>query len=450
MTREVGWSRHPCMLTSQPSHLVRFNLNMIYELLIGLRYTRAQPRNSTSGSSNRFVSFIALISLLGLALGVAALIVVLSVMNGFQKELRTRILGVVSHVQISAQDGALADWQATLDIAVKNPHVIAAAPFVQEQGMLSFDGEVRGMIVRGVLPEMENRVADFAAHMRIGKLDALKAGEFGMILGSELARALHVVVGDKVTLLAPQGLVTPVAVMPRMKQFKIVGIFEVGMFEFDSGLALVHLSDAQTLYRMGADVSGVRLKVDDLFAAPRIGREIIPTLRFAAPNAWISDWTRSHANFFRAVEIEKRMMFLILLLIVAVAAFNIVSTLVMAVQDKRADIAILRTLGASPRSIMSIFIVQGMLIGLVGLAAGVIGGVILALNVDVVVPALERTLGLQFLAKDVYYISDLPSDLQWRDVTIISVVSFVLTVAATLYPSWRAAKTQPAEALRYE
>ncbi|MBK9520811.1 MAG: lipoprotein-releasing ABC transporter permease subunit [Rhodocyclaceae bacterium] len=423
---------------------------MIYELLIGLRYTRAQPRNSTSGSSNRFVSFIALISLLGLALGVAALIVVLSVMNGFQKELRTRILGVVSHVQISAQDGALADWQATLDIAVKNPHVIAAAPFVQEQGMLSFDGEVRGMIVRGVLPEMENRVADFAAHMRIGKLDALKAGEFGMILGSELARALHVVVGDKVTLLAPQGLVTPVAVMPRMKQFKIVGIFEVGMFEFDSGLALVHLSDAQTLYRMGADVSGVRLKVDDLFAAPRIGREIIPTLRFAAPNAWISDWTRSHANFFRAVEIEKRMMFLILLLIVAVAAFNIVSTLVMAVQDKRADIAILRTLGASPRSIMSIFIVQGMLIGLVGLAAGVIGGVILALNVDVVVPALERTLGLQFLAKDVYYISDLPSDLQWRDVTIISVVSFVLTVAATLYPSWRAAKTQPAEALRYE
>lgn len=436
------------MLTSHPSHLVRFYSIMIYELLIGLRYTRAQPRQS--GSSNRFISFIALISLLGLALGVAALIVVLSVMNGFQKELRTRILGVVSHVQISAQDGALTDWQTTMQLAVRNPRVLAAAPFVQEQGMLSFDGEVRGMIVRGVLPEMENGVADFAAHMRVGQLATLRAGEFGMILGSELARALRVAVGDKVTLLAPQGLVTPVAVMPRMKQFRIVGIFEVGMFEFDSGLALIHLSDAQTLYRMGDDVSGVRLKVDDLFAAPRIGREIIPTLRTVAPNVWVSDWTRSHANFFRAVEIEKRMMFLILLLIVAVAAFNIVSTLVMAVQDKRADIAILRTLGASPQSIMSIFVVQGMLIGLIGLAAGVAGGVVLALNVDVVVPALERTLGLQFLAKDVYYISDLPSDLQWRDVGIISVVSFVLTVLATLYPSWRASKTQPAEALRYE
>lgn len=436
------------MLTSHPSHLVRFYSIMIYELLIGLRYTRAQPRQS--GSSNRFISFIALISLLGLALGVAALIVVLSVMNGFQKELRTRILGVVSHVQISAQDGALTDWQTTMQLAVRNQRVLAAAPFVQEQGMLSFDGEVRGMIVRGVLPEMENGVADFAAHMRVGQLATLRAGEFGMILGSELARALRVAVGDKVTLLAPQGLVTPVAVMPRMKQFRIVGIFEVGMFEFDSGLALIHLSDAQTLYRMGDDVSGVRLKVDDLFAAPRIGREIIPTLRTVAPNVWVSDWTRSHANFFRAVEIEKRMMFLILLLIVAVAAFNIVSTLVMAVQDKRADIAILRTLGASPQSIMSIFVVQGMLIGLIGLAAGVAGGVVLALNVDVVVPALERTLGLQFLAKDVYYISDLPSDLQWRDVGIISVVSFVLTVLATLYPSWRASKTQPAEALRYE
>ena len=423
---------------------------MIYELLIGLRYTRAQPRQSGAGSSNRFISFIALISLLGLALGVAALIVVLSVMNGFQKELRTRILGVVSHVQINAQDGALTDWQSTLQVAAKHPRVLAAAPFVQEQGMLSFDGEVRGMLVRGVLPEMENRVADFAGHMRIGKMENLRAGEFGMVLGSELARALHVVVGDKVTLLAPQGLVTPVAVMPRMKQFRVIGIFEVGMFEFDSGLALIHMSDAQALYRMGEDVSGVRLKVDELFAAPQISRELLPALRAVAPDAWVSDWTRSHANFFRAVDIEKRMMFLILLLIVAVAAFNIVSTLVMAVQDKRADIAILRTLGASPQSIMCIFIVQGMLIGMVGLAVGVGGGVALALNVDVVVPALERMLGMQFLAKDVYYISDLPSDLHWDDVGIISVVSFVLTVVATLYPSWRASLTQPAEALRYE
>jgi lipoprotein-releasing system permease protein len=268
-----------------------------------------------------------------------------------------------------------------------------------------------------------------------------------MVLGSELARALRVQVGEKVTLLAPQGLVTPAAVLPRMKQFRVIGIFEVGMYEFDSGLALVHLGDAQTLYRMGQAVSGVRLKIDDLFAAQQVGREL---LRFLPVDAWVTDWTRSHANFFRAVEIEKRMMFLILLLIVAVAAFNIVSTLVMAVQDKRADIAILRTLGASPRSIMSIFIVQGTLIGVSGLALGVCGGVALALNIDVVVPALERVLGVQFLAKDVYYISDLPSDLHWNDVGIISAVSFVLTLLATLYPSWRASRTPPAEALRYE
>jgi lipoprotein-releasing system permease protein len=313
--------------------------------------------------------------------------------------------------------------------------------------MLSFDGQVRGMMVRGILPEAEDKVADFARYMKAGKLDALRAGEFGMVLGSELARALRVRQGDKVTLLAPQGLVTPAAVLPRIKQFRVVGIFEAGMFEFDSGLALVHIEDAQKLYRMDDRVSGVRLKVDDLFAAPQIGREL---MRYLDGEIWISDWTRSHANFFRAVEIEKRMMFLILLLIVAVAAFNIVSTLVMAVQDKRADIAILRTLGASPRSIMGIFVVQGTLIGVVGLLAGIAGGVALALNIDVVVPALERALGLQFLAKDVYYISDLPSDLHWSDVWTIGSVSFVLTLLATLYPSWRASRTQPAEALRYE
>ncbi len=385
--------------------------------------------------------------MLGLALGVAALIVVLSVMNGFQKELRTRILGVVSHVQISADGGALANWEVTLRDARQHPRVLAAAPFVQEQGMLSFDGQVRGVMVRGVLPADEEKVADFARHMRVGTLEQLRAGEFGIILGSDLARALHALRGDKVTLLSPQGLVTPAAVLPRMKQFRVVGIFEVGMFEFDSGLALIHMGDAQIMYRMEGDISGVRLKVNDLFAAPQISRELLSTL---GPGTWVSDWTRSHANFFRAVEIEKRMMFLILLLIVAVAAFNIVSTLVMAVQDKRADIAILRTLGASPQSIMAIFIVQGTLIGVIGLAAGVAGGVALALNVDVVVPALEHVLGMQFLAKDVYYISDLPSDLHWGDVGLISVVSFVLTVVATLYPSWRASLTQPAEALRYE
>ena len=419
-------------------------LIMEYEFTIGLRYTRAQ---SHEGAANRFISFIALISMLGLALGVAALIVVLSVMNGFQKELRERILGVVSHVQVSAEGGELADWRQTMQSAASHPRVQAAAPYIQAQSMLTFDGEVRGALVRGILPSVEDKVADFSRHMRSGSYARLQAGEFGIILGSELARALHVHTGEKVTLLAPQGLVTPAAVLPRVKQFRVVGIFEVGMFEFDSGLALIHLEDAQKLYRMDDRVSGVRLKLDDLFAAPQVGREL---LRMLDVDAWVTDWTRSHANFFRAVEIEKRMMFLILLLIVAVAAFNIVSTLVMAVTDKRADIAILRTLGASPRSIMAIFMVQGTLIGLTGLAAGIAGGVALALNVDVVVPALERVLGMQFLAKDVYYISELPSDLHWSDVTTIAVVSFVLTILATIYPSWRAARTQPAAALRYE
>ena len=416
----------------------------MYELLVGLRYTRAQPRE---GAANRFISFIALISMAGLALGVAALIVVLSVMNGFQKELRERILGVVSHVQVSGEGGELEDWAKKVQAVARHPRVRAAAPYVQAQGMLSFDGQVRGAIVRGILPDAEDRVADFARHMRAGALATLRPGEFGVILGGELARALRVRPGDKVTVLAPQGLVTPAAVLPRVKQFRVVGIFEVGMFEFDSGLALVHMADAQALYRMDARVSGVRLKLDDLFAAPQVGREL---MRYLDTDAWVSDWTRSHANFFRAVEIEKRMMFLILLLIVAVAAFNIVSTLVMAVQDKRADIAILRTLGASPRSVMAIFVVQGTLIGVVGLAAGIAGGVALALNIDVVVPALERLLGVHFLAKDVYYISDLPSDLHWSDVWTIGSVSFLLTLLATLYPSWRASRTQPAEALRYE
>jgi lipoprotein-releasing system permease protein len=302
-------------------------------------------------------------------------------------------------------------------------------------------------MVRGILPELENEVADFGEHMQMGKLNQLAPGEFGMVLGGELARALRARLGDKITLLAPQGIVTPVAVMPRMKQFRVIGVFEVGMFEFDSGLALIHMADAQALYRMDERVSGVRLKVDDLFDAPKIGREL---LRYLAMDTGVSDWTRSHANFFRAVEIEKRMMFLILLLIVAVAAFNIVSTLVMAVQDKRADIAILRTLGASPHSIMSIFIVQGTLIGIIGLALGVAGGVALALNLEAVVPVLESLFKVELWSKDVYYISYLPSDLHWDDVGLISVVSFLLTVLATLYPSWRASRTRPAEALRYE
>ena len=416
---------------------------MSFETFIGLRYTASRK----TGGGNRFISFISLISMLGLALGVAALIVVLSVMNGFQKELRTRILGVASHAQISGFEGELDNWPAAVASVSRHPRVVAAAPYVQQQAMLSFSGQVKGALIRGILPAEEDRVADFARHMRAGKLDNLMPGEFGIILGSELAYALRTRVGEKVTLIAPQGMVTPAAVLPRMKQFTVIGIFEVGMYEYDSGLALLHMADAQKLYQMGESVTGVRLMLDDLFVAPTVVRELAARL---GEGMRVSDWTRNHANFFRAVQIEKNMMFLILLLIVAVAAFNIVSTLVMTVTDKRADIAILRTLGASPGSILRIFVIQGTLIGVIGLAMGVAGGVALALNVDVVVPALERALGMQFLAKDVYYISDLPSDLHWSDVWIITVTSFTLTVLATLYPSWRAARTNPAEALRYE
>ena len=417
---------------------------MRYELLIGLRYTRAKKRGA---GHNRFISFISMISILGITLGVAALIVVLSVMNGFQKELRTRILGVASHIEISGNGDQMANWRETLAAASKHPKVLAGAPYVQQQGLLSLGDEVHGVMVRGIEPLAEDKVADFEQHMKLGHLVDLKPGEFGIILGSDLAHGLRVVPGEKVTLIAPQGLVTPAAVLPRLKQFRVVGIFEVGMFEYDSGLALINLHDAQALYRMADNVSGVRLKVSDLFDAPRVAGEL---LRYLDADTFITDWTRSHANFFRAVAIEKNMMFLILLLVVAVAAFNIVSTLVMAVTERQADIAILRTLGASPGSITLIFIVQGVMIGLAGLLAGVGLGVALALNVDVVVPALEHMLGIQFLAKDVYYITELPSDLHWNDVGIIASVSFVLTLLATLYPSWRASRVNPAEALRYE
>ena len=411
-----------------------------YELRIGLRYTRAKRRN-------HFISFISLISMLGIGLGVAALIVVLSVMNGFQKELRTRILGVASHIQISSPTGELPDWQLVAGEATRHPEVRAAAPYVQSQAMFSVDGGVRGALVRGIVPDMEERVADFAGNMKVGHLEDLLPGEFNVILGAELARALGVQAGDKVTLIAPQGSVTPAGVIPRLRSFRVAGIFEVGMYEYDSGLALIHLSDAQKLYRLDAAVTGVRLKLDDLFQAPRVARELGGLI---TTDAYIYDWTKSHANFFRAVQIEKNMMFIILSLIVAVAAFNLVSTLVMAVTDKEADIAILRTLGARPASIMAIFVVQGAIVGTIGLGLGVVGGVALALNIDVVVPFIERLLGTQFLSKEVYYISQLPSELQWSDVWGVTAISFVLALGATLYPSWRASRVNPAEALRYE
>ena len=413
---------------------------MGYELLVGLRYLRARRRN-------RFISINSLVSMIGIAVGVWALIVVLSVMNGFQKEVRTRILGVASHVQISGAGNQLADWKSIAKLASQHEHVLATAPFVQAQAMLSNGQAVRGAIVRGIVPVEEEKVADLGSHMRMGKLEALKPGEFGVVLGADLARGLQVLPSDKVALIAPQGLVTPAGVIPRLKQFTVVGIFEAGIADADSALALVDMQDAQTLYQLGNDVSGVRLKLDDLFVAPRVARDLLQEL---PPETYAVDWTRTHANFFRAVAIEKRMMFIILALIVLVAAINIISTLVVAVKDKQSDIAILRTLGAHPRSVMGIFIVQGMLMGVIGTLIGVLLGVITALNIDVIVPAIETVLGFKFLDKGVYLIPDLPSDLQSADVISISLMALALSFAATLYPSWSASRLNPAEALRYE
>jgi len=412
-----------------------------YEFAVGLRYTRARR----GSGRNTFISFIALTSMAGIALGVAALIVVLSVMNGFQEELRNRILAVASHIEVRGLP-VLADAAGVAKTAMQNPRVKAAAPYVLGQAMLSAGDINRGALVRGVDPALEAGVADIGKSMRAGSLDALKRGAFGIVLGAELARALGLRLGDPVVVIVPQGTLTPAGTLPRLKSFKVVGIFEVGMFEFDSGLALIDLDDAKLLYRMDG-VSGVRLKLDDLFAAPAVARELTGTLKV---DAEIRDWTRSHANFFRAVQIEKRVMFIILTLIIAVAAFNIVSAQVMTVTDKLADIAILRTIGASPGSIMTIFIVQGALIGMIGTLIGVIGGVLLALNVGVVVPAIERVLNVQFLDKSVYYISELPSDLQRGDVVTIALIAMALALLATIYPAWRAARVNPAEALRYE
>lgn len=417
---------------------------MKFELLVGLRYVRAKNRGRSAGG---FVSFISFASIAGIALGVMALIVVLSVMNGFQDELRDRIVGVTAHAQIQGYDGELADWPAFAKMARKHPDVVAAAPFIQQQGMFSMDQSVRGAIIRGVDPALEDSVADFAHFIKAGAMSDLRPGGFGVILGRELANALGVGMGDKVTLIAPQGLVTPAAVLPRVKQLRVVGIFEAGMYEYDAGLALMDMHDVQAIYQMGDKVSGVRLKLKDMFQAPRIAKELNGDM---PADVYVTDWTRSHVNYFRAVQMEKNVMFLILLLIMAVAAFNIVSALVTAVQDKRADVAILRTLGASPLSIMGIFVTQGALMGFIGDIVGLICGITMALNVSRFAHWVERVFHVQLLPSDVYYISDLPSKLMWSDVTIIASVAFILTLLATLYPSWRAARINPAEALRYE
>ena len=423
-----------CVAPQRPAALRPF------ELFVGLRYTRAKRRT-------HFISFISFISVLGIALGIWALITVMSVMNGFEKEIRARILGAAAHVQVVSGGTPIDDWEGLANELKRDREVLAAAPFVNAQGLLSTGSAVRGVFVRGIVPEREDEVADFSQHMRSGRIADLKPGEFGIVLGIGIARALQLEVGDRVTLISPQGQVTPAGLLPRLKQFTVVGVFALDHNEFDSALTLVNMQDAQVLYRMGNTVSGVRLKIRDIDRAPEVARDLAPLV---PRGIYVQDWTQLNANYFRAVQIEKRMMFIILTLIIAVAAFNLVSTLVMVVTDKHPDIAILRTLGASPAAIMKVFVVQGVVIGLVGTVLGVVTGIVTALNIDVVVPAIEHAFNFQILSREVYYISELPSDLHWFDVVWVAVLSFVLSLVATIYPSWRAARVNPAEALRYE
>ena len=409
-------------------------------LYIGLRYTRAKRRT-------QFISFITLTSVLGIALGVTALIAVLSVMNGFEAELRERILGMTAHTTISGRDGKLQDWKLLEQKIINKPHVEGSAPFVKGQVMVNAGRRVSGTLLRGVIPEYEPKVSEVANKMKAGQLSDLAAGKFGIILGAELANYLGVMPGDKITVITSQINSTPAGILPRLKRFTVIGIFQVGMYEYDRNMALIHIEDAKKLFRLGDAVNGLRLKLDDLFNAPKITK----TLAHELYNEYsVSDWTKAHSNFFRAIKTEKRVMFIILLLIVAVAAFNIVSTLVMVVTDKRGDIAILKTQGLSNMSVMGIFIVLGGIIGIIGTALGTLGGVLLALNIETIIPAIEGFFGVQFMAADVYYISDVPSKLVWADVYVIASISFTLSLLATLYPAWQASRVNPAEVLRYE
>jgi lipoprotein-releasing system permease protein len=419
-----------------------FIQNLPYEWQVGVRYTRAGKRSGR----NSFISFISLISVSGIALGVAALIVVLSVMNGFQKEVTDRMLSVLAHIEVFDARGGMPNWRQAEQEAFRNPAVRGAAPFVETQGMLLRDDEMRPSVIRGVLPGEERKVSDISRQIKMGNFDALTPGSFNIVLGSALARSLNVSVGDKVTMLLAQAQTTPAGMLPRTKTFNVVGIFEAGHYEFDSALSFISLQDAEKMERLDAP-SGIRLRIADMHKAPQVAEELKGTM---SGDLIMRDWSKLNANWFAAVQTEKKMMFIILTLIIAVAAFNLVSTLVMTVTDKQADIAILRTLGSSPRSIMKIFMVQGALVGVMGTLVGVGLGVLVALNIDVIVPFIEHLLGVQFLSKDVYLISEMPSDLRWPDVFKIGGVSVLLAFVATLYPSFAASRVKPAEALRYE
>ena len=414
-----------------------------YELILGWRYTRAGRASRRNG----FISFISGVSMLGIALGVAALIIVLSVMNGFQKEVRDRMLGVVSHIEVYAADGgAIADLPALTSRVRQHPQVLGAAPFISAQALLARGEDMKGVLVRGIDPALEPQVSDLSSESQSAVLQRLQPGSFGLVLGRDLAQGLGVMSGEPVTLVSPSGQVTPAGVVPRMKQMAVLGLFNSGHYEYDANLALMHLQDAQRIFRLEGP-SGLRIKLRDLHQAREVAAQLQAQL---GSGFYVRDWTQQNRTWFAAVQVEKRMMFIILTLIVAVAAFNLVSTLVMAVTDKRADIAILRTLGASPRSIMGVFVVQGAMVGVIGTLSGLALGLVVAFNIDVIVPALERLLNASFLPRDIYLISRMPSEPLASDIVPIALISLVLAFVATLYPSWRASRVNPAEALRYE
>ncbi len=419
-----------------------------FESFIGLRYFRVSGRQM---QGNRFLSVISGIALGGVALGVAVLLVVLSVMNGFERELRDRILGITAHATITGFGAPLSNWQAVRDQAGRQPGVVGATPYIEQEAMLIAAHDVRsdssGVMLRGVLPEEEARVASLSKHMQSGRFEALSPGEYGIVLGSELAKSLGVQVGDTVVAVTAQASVTIAGVMPRSRRFMVVGIFNIGMYEYDRNFAYVHMQDAAKLYRLGEDVTGVRLKLANVFNAQQLAMKVARDL---GGGYYVDDWTHRHANFFRSIALTKSMMFLILLLVVAVAAFNVIATLVMVVKDKHADIAILRTLGASPRHIMTIFIVQGVMIGMSGVIAGVLLGTLLSWNIESIIHGLEALFHTQFMDAKLYFMSDLPADVQWPDVMKVSLVAFGMCALATLYPAWRASRVQPAQALRHE